>query len=54
MTFESITVTPITGMSLGVQYVSEEFADNYNLYSYLLIDLFIFSFVFEFSKPVTS
>jgi hypothetical protein len=53
MKLEQIGFSWITGMTVGAQWASEEFAEDYTLYSYLILDLFIVSVVFEFSKDVT-
>jgi hypothetical protein len=54
MTLESIQGSWITGMAIGAQWVEDEFAEDYKLFSYLVVELFIFTLIFEFSKPVTS
>jgi hypothetical protein len=53
MSLESIGLKLITGMSLGVQYLDEDLAEDYYYTSYFIIDLLIISIVFEFSRPVT-
>jgi hypothetical protein len=52
MIFEGVGFSLITGVALGAQYVEDELADKYKLYSYVVIELLIFNIVLEFSKPV--
>jgi hypothetical protein len=53
MSLVTISYSWITGMTLGAQWHSNPVAEDYYYYSYLILDLFILSLVFEFEKPVT-